>query len=872
LNGRGSIEKIVKNPAIIKQFFKLFLPSLFILLAIVFSSVYPDIKNRLATLEAREVEQIGLSSSNITVEFESITADLKLLANNLSLKRYLDSDGEANRADVVQTFLDWAREKQIYDQVRYLDASGMETFRINLEKGSPLNVTGNALQNKAGRYFFKDTIKLGRGEIFVSPLDLNIEHDQIEQPYKPMIRFGTPVFDSAGRKRGIVLLNYFGNRMLHNFKKFSAIDQDAMVLLNRDGYWLSAPKAEDEWGFMFKSQRSFANRFPDEWKAITSGERGNLRTPRGLFVYATVYPLLPQLRSSTGSPLPTGSSEKELLRGEYFWKIVSYTPPELLPSASLKQYPVFFSLFLGAIVLIAFGSGYLANSLVKREQDQKTLVEIGIALGEGLYVLNEKGRIIFSNPALSRLLGWTHGELNGQNAHALFHHHKLDGTPCTEESCEIGKVIRSGEMYRSDNETFWCKVGTPLPVSVISSPIVEQGKVVGSVVTFQDITQRKFYEEELLRDNEQLDAILNAITESIILLDHENIVLVINPTAAHRLGKEPGEIIGRNVFDFIPPDVAQSREATIAGVINSGKSRHVEDNRAGHVFSIFYYPALDEEGRSKAVAVFALDIAERKRAEDALKALNETLERRVREGVSKNMEQERLLIQQSRMAAMGEMIGNIAHQWRQPLNALGLLLANIKDANDFHELDTAMVNDQTTKGQLLIQKMSTTIDDFRNFFKPNKIRQDFSLIKSIEDTIQLVSQSFRNHNITVMVKECEDIQASGFPNELSQVFLNILSNAKDAMLERNIQNGKIEISLHHSGNIVEIVVRDNAGGIPNDILPKIFDPYFTTKEKGTGIGLYMSKMIMGHMDGNIEANNTDEGAEFVVSIPLATNS
>ena len=984
----------MKNPAVIKRFLQLFLPSLFILLAIVFSSVYPDVKNRLATLEAKEVEQIELSSHIITVEFESITADLKLLANDLSLRRYLDSGSAANRADVVQTFSDWAREKQIYDQVRYLDSSGMELFRINYEKGAPLNVTGSALQNKAGRYFFKDTIKLGRGEVFVSPLDLNIEHDQIERPYKPMIRFGTPVFDSAGRKRGIVLLNYFGNRLLQNFKKISAMDQDSMFLLNRDGYWLSTPNAEDEWGFMLKNQRSFANRFPDEWKAISAGERGSLQTPRGLFVYATVYPLLPQHRSSTGSALPTGSSEKELVYGEYSWKIVSHTSPELVPSASLTQHPVSFALFLGAIVLIAIGSGYLAHSLAKREQDQKTLTEIAITLGEGLYVLDEKGHIVFSNPALSRRLGWTPEELNGQDAHVLFHHHKSDGTPCAEASCEIGKVIRSGKMYYSDDETFWCKDGTPLPVSVISSPIVEQGKIVGSVVTFQDITQRKYYEETLLRDNEQLDAILNAITESIILLDRAGIVLVINPTAAQRLGKEAEEMIGKNIFDFIPPELAQSRKATVAEVINSGKSLHVEDSRAGHAFSISYYPVLDEAGRGAAIAVFALDISERKqaeaklveseahlrtvvqnepecikivdaqgrliqmnpaglemieadsleqvagrpvldliapeyrtafvelhkrvlageamqmefevlglkggrrwlethavpmldkgetvhlavtrdiserkRAEEALKALNETLEQRVQQGIAQNMAQERLLIQQSRLAAMGEMIGNIAHQWRQPLNALGLLLANLKDANDFHELDTALINEQTAKGQQLIQKMSTTIDDFRNFFKPNKIRQDFSLIKAIEDTIELIRPSFQNHHIAVAVKECADIQASGFPNELSQVFLNILNNAKDAMLDRNIADGLIEISLRPGGNSVDVVVRDNAGGIPDDILPKIFDPYFTTKEKGTGIGLYMSKIIMGHMDGNIEAKNTADGAEFIVSLPLAT--
>jgi len=989
------IEKIIKNSPFIRQFAQLFLPSLSILLAVGFFSVYPDVKNRLAMLGAREAEQIELSSNIITVEFESITADLKLLASNLSLKRYLDNAGNASGSDVVQTFSDWARERQIYDQVRYLDASGMEVFRINYENRAPLNVTGNALQNKAGRYFFKDTFKLRRGEIFVSPLDLNIEHDQIEQPYKPMIRFGTPVFDSAGQKRGIVLLNYFGNRLLHNFKKFAAMDQDAMSLLNRDGYWLSAGKAEDEWGFMFKNGRSFASRFPDEWTTISSNERGSLRTPRGLFVYTTARPLLPQHRSSTGSPLPSGSSAKELSRGEYYWKIVSHTPPELVPSASLEQYPTTFALFFGAIILLALGSGFLAHSLVKRAEERKTQEGIANTLGEGLYVLDEKGCITFSNPALSQLLGWTHEELNGQNAHVLFHHHSPDGTPCLAEHCEIGKVIRSGQMYHSDDETFWCKDGTPLPVSVISSPIVERGKIVGSVVTFQDVTQRKFFEETLLRDNEQLDAILNAISESIFLVDRDGIVLVVNPTAAHRLGKEPKEIIGGNIFDFFPPELAQSRRVTMEEVMCSGQSQYVEDCRAGRSFSLYYYPVLDGTGKSKAIAVFALDItgrklaeaklveseahlrtiimnepecikiidargrliqmnpaglamieadsleqvagrpvldlivpehrkayaklhkrviageamqmkfevlgfkggrrwlethavpmqdksetvhlavtrdiSERKRAEDALKALNETLEQRVQEGIAQNMEQERLLIQQSRLAAMGEMINNIAHQWRQPLNALGLLLANLKDANDFHELDTNLIDNQTAMGQQLIQKMSTTIDDFRNFFKPNKEKQSFLASGGIEDALKLISQSLQNNKIQLSLDNGdESCVAYGYPNEFAQVVLNALSNAKEAIAGKDIA-GEIHIKVAKTGKAVTVSIRDNGGGIPEDILRKVFDPYFTTKEKGTGIGLYMSKMIMDHMDGQIIIRNVDGGAEMLITLPLASD-
>jgi C4-dicarboxylate-specific signal transduction histidine kinase len=137
----------------------------------------------------------------------------------------------------------------------------------------------------------------------------------------------------------------------------------------------------------------------------------------------------------------------------------------------------------------------------------------------------------------------------------------------------------------------------------------------------------------------------------------------------------------------------------------------------------------------------------------------------------------------------------------------------------------------------------------------------------VADTLSLVSASFKTNNIEIDLKCDEENSVNGFPNEFSQVLLNVLSNAKDAIVEREVSSGRIEISMAHDEKNAWVVVRDNAGGIPVDVLPKIFEPYFTTKEKGSGIGLYMSNMIMEHMDGKIEARNAGEGAEFMIVLP-----
>ncbi len=254
-----------------------------------------------------------------------------------------------------------------------------------------------------------------------------------------------------------------------------------------------------------------------------------------------------------------------------------------------------------------------------------------------------------------------------------------------------------------------------------------------------------------------------------------------------------------------------------------------------------------------------------------LEELNKTLDQRVKDESEKLRQNEQLLIQQSRQAAMGEMIGNIAHQWRQPLNALGLILQNIQFTYQMDELSDEFMDKSVTKGKLLTTSMSKTIDDFRNFFKPNKQKEDFFIAKTIKDTIELVEASYENSNIKLHTNFDESIQINGYPSEFSQVILNILSNAKDALVEHKEDNRNIYICNYEKDGDAVIEIKDNAGGIPQEIMGKIFDPYFTTKEegKGTGIGLYMTKTIVKHnMGGKLSVFNEEGGAKFTISFAL----
>lgn len=253
-----------------------------------------------------------------------------------------------------------------------------------------------------------------------------------------------------------------------------------------------------------------------------------------------------------------------------------------------------------------------------------------------------------------------------------------------------------------------------------------------------------------------------------------------------------------------------------------------------------------------------------------LKRLSESLERKVTAEVARSREKDHLLIQQSRLAAMGEMIGSIAHQWRQPLNALGLLMANLRDAFDHGELDHAYLQKAMDDSQRLIRDMSGTIDQFRNFHRPEEARTTFPLRQAVESALAILAGELSHHCIEAHIQGEEDIVVRGYPREYSRALLNILINARDALLDHRPDHPRIDIDLVAGNKEATVRIRDNGGGIPENILPKIFDPYFTTKPKGIGVGLYLAKAFLeNHMEGRIEARNTGDGAEFLVTCPLA---
>ncbi|XOB60663.1 PAS domain S-box protein [Campylobacterota bacterium DY0563] len=250
--------------------------------------------------------------------------------------------------------------------------------------------------------------------------------------------------------------------------------------------------------------------------------------------------------------------------------------------------------------------------------------------------------------------------------------------------------------------------------------------------------------------------------------------------------------------------------------------------------------------------------------------LNQTLEQRVEEEIAKNEEKQKMLFWQSRMASLGQMLANIAHQWRQPLTELSLTMFNIKKSAKTSNLEK--LNEYYKDSMQIIDNMSQTIEDFSNFFNPNKPKEKFLLCDSIEEALMITKKLLQKENI-VIDKEFEKIELFGVLNELSQVLINLIQNSSEAFNINNVKERRILIKSSRESDGVTLIFKDNAGGVSNKNLEKVFEPYFTTKHQsnGTGLGLFMSKMIIEKsLDGTIEAKNEDNGLVFVIRIPIGS--
>ncbi len=490
--------------AMVLEFLKIILPLVLMSALAAVAFQIQSYSYEVSDLRARGEASVRAAGEVIYGDFKDITADLRALAGSTAIYRMLNSGGTEAMEDVAKDFLAFAANKNKYDQIRYIDSSGMEVIRVNYNKGQPVIVPTEQLQRKADRYYFRDTISLARNEIFISPLDLNIENGKIEQPRKPMIRFGIPLYDSDDVKRGVLVINYLGAHFLNHLKDVLSSKENEIMLLNSEGFWLLAPDQEDEWGFMRKNGRRFQSRFPSAWRAVHLQDNGVYQDKKGIFAYAAIRPMLEGQVSSNGAVEAHAHSNSISGIQDYVWTLVSHTPEQILESLQERRWRIGliqYGLLLLVLIplVLAFSWAHVRQRVadLQVERLERRMQDIAQSLAMGLFVLDQNGRLSMMNPEAERLLGWTEGELYGKEIYDLIRTRKELATDDSEPSESQGGFLRQ-ELYRSES-VFQRKDGSSFYAAYVVSPLIVRDQPAGAVISFHDISARKRVEQELKR-------------------------------------------------------------------------------------------------------------------------------------------------------------------------------------------------------------------------------------------------------------------------------------------------------------------------------------------------------------------------------------
>ncbi|WP_235185965.1 response regulator [Methylomarinum vadi] len=394
-----------------------------------------------------------------------------------------------------------------YDKARWIDQHGIERIRVNNRRGTQYLVPGNELQDKHDRYFFKDAMKLNRGEIYISPLDLNMDNGSIEVPYKSTLRVATRLFNAAGAARGILIINIAASSMLQAFVASAGPAADRLMLLNKDGYRLKSPDSSDEWGFKFQRNDTLGSRHPQAWKQIAKLDSGQIRQHDGLWTWNTV------------SPLPVGNN---WLGHDIRWKEVSHLPASDLAALAKQVWPAKIASALILLALFGFGIARLVQSKNARGEAEKAAalarseVEAAHRLQEaqasfrmlfeantsGLLVVNGDGLIVMANPAFENMFGYPLAEIINRPVEILLPEQERKQHQARRQQYLRQPSSRAMGAGRDLYGTH--KNGKVFPIEIGLSPYRDndQDFVLATIV---DISERKRIQDELVRINDALE-------------------------------------------------------------------------------------------------------------------------------------------------------------------------------------------------------------------------------------------------------------------------------------------------------------------------------------------------------------------------------
>ncbi|WP_243544906.1 sensor domain-containing diguanylate cyclase [Pseudodesulfovibrio tunisiensis] len=598
----------------LRQFILLFAP-IAVAIAIV-STWFVISRNQIHTtrIQDRQDALVALESQTVAREIASLSADIRFLAR-LTARQLEDAPDNPSALRVLSgDFADFARSNISYFQIRFLSPQGMERVRINRTFAGPVVVPEAFLQEKTSRYYFREALALSRGEVHISRFDLNIEHGEVELPFRPTLRFSSPVLSRSDRKLGVVVLNFDGGRLLELLRQQAAGTEGAVMLLSRSGHWMLAPQPDMEWGHVIEERKhmSMPELFPEAWEFIKSRNNGHIFTKSGLFSFNTL-----RVDPNQSPELIPRNRENNTT----IWKIVTQVRPDDLSLPWIPLYAALTGLFT---MLLAAGSWFAAEYRIRqrqveaqlRENEERTLA-ISQSAQDAIVMVDDEDRIIYWNPAAERLLGYTSDEIMGQEMHPLLASEADSGSASTGFR-EFRRQGRGKVLGHTLEVSAKRKSGGYVPVELAISAfhLKDRWYAVGSM---RNMTRRKEDEAKLRRSEETARALLDALDESAFLLDLNGIAVSANEAGARLLNLTPTAIIGSNVFELLPRDVAERQRRTMAEVLRTTRPIQSEETINRRIMLINTHPAKGSDGKADRVAVILRDVTAQRKAEAALR-------------------------------------------------------------------------------------------------------------------------------------------------------------------------------------------------------------------------------------------------------------
>ncbi|ATX79529.1 PAS domain S-box-containing protein [Mariprofundus aestuarium] len=784
-------------------------------------------------------ELLNMERSEFTISgrFQSIISDLKILSSLYEVNKGRDIPTIAQQFKIILT------EKSRYDQIRLIDLSGQEIVRINKTEDGAVIVPTHELQNKRDRYYFSEALKLAKNEFYISPLDLNIEHGEVEYPLKPMIRFSTPIFNSRGKISSVLVINYLAQELLNAYEQAHNMTSDEasignIMILNQDGFYLHQNDSAKLWGFMFDEGKefNFANDFPDEWLIIknASDAHAQLETENGLFIYEYIEPfheLTSMLRHES--------------HGGADWITVAHIPrsqfqaeKSTLATKILAQY--FFALLLAGGLLIIKARFDKADQKLS-EANIKGLIQ-NSAL-ESIITCNKTGYITDANPAA--LNQWN------TNSVGMMGKHITDILQLSEFTTDYLEAIRFKELRAKgfDGSTFAVEAS----VSNFKTPIFD-----GFTVFLHNIGARKKLEEEQVK----LSKAIESANEAVILTDNHGIIEYVNPALERLSGYKEAELIGKSPAILNSGKQDKAFYQHLWNTISSGrvwKGSIIDKKKDGTLYpaKLTISPIIDNDR-------------------------NITHYVGVQEDLTEFNDIERMFQQSQKMEALGTLVGGVAHDFNNTLAGIMgnayLIERAVKDLPKVKEKASMIqkLSDQASgmirqlltfsrvdAGELHPLKMSTFVKEIIKFYEV-ALTENIKLIQEISP---------------------DELNINGDVNLLQQVLMNLLNNARDAV--SSVENPKITVRLEAAEPDVSIqlyvneqcslkravciCISDNGTGIKPEHLDHIFEPFFTTKpaEHGTGLGLAMAYGAIKSHGGCIGVSSKlGHGTTFKIYFPI----